>query len=52
MTINSKPKITEEHDKYEAELRKNNPKISESKSKKSPNKLIAQLHALSKTIFI
>ena len=34
MTINLKPKITEELDKYEAELRKNNPKISESKIKK------------------
>ena len=34
MTINLKPKITEEIDKYEVELRKNNPKISENKSKK------------------
>lgn len=34
MTTNLKPKITEELDKYEAELRKTQPKISETKSKK------------------
>ncbi|WP_157064710.1 hypothetical protein [Methanobrevibacter millerae] len=34
MTTNLKPKITEELDKYEAELRKTQPKISEYKIKK------------------
>ena len=34
MTTNLKPKITENIDKYEAELRKNNTKISENKIKK------------------
>ena len=34
MTANLKPKITEELDKYEAEIRKTQPKISESKIKK------------------
>lgn len=34
MTTNLKPKITEEIDKYEAELRKTQPKISETKIKK------------------
>lgn len=35
MTTNLKPKITEELDKYEAELRKTQPKISETKIKKN-----------------
>lgn len=34
MTTNLKPKITEKLDKYEAELKENNPKISKSKIKK------------------
>lgn len=34
ITVNLKPKITEGIDKYKAKLRKNNPKISESKIKK------------------
>ncbi|MFM5882148.1 hypothetical protein V4U87_02265 [Methanobrevibacter gottschalkii] len=34
MTTNLKPKITEELDKYEAKLRKTQPKISETKIKK------------------
>ena len=38
MTTNLKPKITEELDKYEAELRTNHPKISESKIKKMRKK--------------
>lgn len=38
MTINLKPKIIEELDKYKAELRKNNPKISKSKIKKNKKK--------------
>lgn len=38
MTPNLKPKITEELDKYEAELRKTQPKISEYKIKKNAQK--------------
>ena len=38
MTTNLKPKINEELDKYETELRKNNTKISENKIKKMRKK--------------